>query len=139
MKILGSIIVLSSLLLLAGCVTQEETSEIKTQLATLQDALSQEGQRITELELKIESISSEIQSLKPPVVVEVPKMTTEQITKIQLALTTAGFDAGKADGKMGPQTIQALKKFQEANGLKADGVIGKETWEKLQGYSNVIQ
>jgi len=139
MKIFGSIIVLFSLLLLAGCVTQEETSEIKTQLTTLQDSLAQESQRINELELKVESISSEIQSLKPPVVIEVPKMTTEEIKKIQTALTTAGFDAGQADGKMGPQTIQAIKKFQETNGIKADGIIGKETWEKLQGYINAIK
>jgi murein L,D-transpeptidase YcbB/YkuD len=139
MKILGSIIVLSSLLILAGCAAKEETSEIKSQLASFQDSLSQESQRINELELKVESISSELQALKPPVVIEVPKMTTEEVKKIQTALTAAGFDAGSADGKMGPQTIQAIKKFQETNGIKADGIIGKETWEKLQGYINAIK
>lgn len=142
MKILGSIgsitIALCLVFLLSGCVSQQETDEIKNQLASFKDSLSQESQRINELETKIESISSELQVLKPPVVSEMPKMTTEEIKKIQTALTTAGFDAGQADGKMGPQTIQAIKKFQETNGIKADGIIGKETWEKLQGYLNAI-
>lgn len=143
MKIWGSIIsialVLSLVFLLSGCVSQQETDEIKNQLTTLSDLVSQETQRITELELKVESLASEVQALRPPVVVEMPKMTTEEIKKIQTALNTAGFDAGQPDGKIGPQTIQAIKKFQETNGLKADGIIGRETWEKLQGYINAIQ
>lgn len=139
MKILRGIILLPLVFLSAGCVTKEETDEIKSQLASCKDSLSNETQRINELEFKVEAISSDLQSLKPPVPVEMPKMTIEEIKKVQLALATAGFDAGKADGKMGPQTIQAIKKFQETNSIKADGIVGKETWEKLQGYINAIK
>ncbi len=134
MKIVTGIVLLSLVFFFSGCTTKEETSEIKTQLTSLQDLLSQEKQRVIELEYKIETLSSELQSLKGIAVYEEkPKVTPDDFTKkVQLALATAGFNPGKADGKMGHQTIQAIKDFQEANGLEVDGVVDKETWEKLQ-------
>jgi len=52
--------------------------------------------------------------------------------KIQVALKKAGYYNGTVDGKPGAATIQAIKSFQKANGLKADGVVGALTWEKLK-------
>jgi N-acetylmuramoyl-L-alanine amidase len=37
------------------------------------------------------------------------------------------------DGIYGPQTEAAIKKFQQQNGLTADGIIGAITWQKLVG------
>ena len=37
------------------------------------------------------------------------------------------------DGISGPQTEAAIKKFQQQNGLTADGIIGAITWQKLVG------
>jgi N-acetylmuramoyl-L-alanine amidase len=37
------------------------------------------------------------------------------------------------DGIYGPQTQAAIKKFQQQNGLTADGIIGAITWQKLVG------
>ena len=115
---------------------KQETAQIKTQMTTLQDSLAQEKQKTVELEAKMEALSVELQSLGGVAVTgETPQVAVDELTKkIQLALYAAGFDPGKIDGKMGPQTIQAIKNFQEAKGLKADGIVGKETWEKLQGY-----
>jgi len=39
----------------------------------------------------------------------------------------------KADGDFGPGTEAALKKWQAANGLTADGVAGPKTLAKLLG------
>lgn len=53
---------------------------------------------------------------------------------IQTALQNAGFYNGTIDGKIGPGTRNAIRAFQEANGLTADGVCGRGTWEKLKTY-----
>lgn len=52
--------------------------------------------------------------------------------KVQTALKNAGYYSGPIDGKIGQKTREAIKSFQSANGLKADGVVGPSTWEKLK-------
>jgi N-acetylmuramoyl-L-alanine amidase len=39
----------------------------------------------------------------------------------------------EADGIFGPQTEEAIKKFQRQNGLLADGIVGGMSWQKLIG------
>jgi len=62
------------------------------------------------------------------------KLPKDRKKQIQIALQKAGFYKGKIDGKIGPQTKEAIKAFQKANGLKADGIVGKRTIEKLNKY-----
>ena len=54
--------------------------------------------------------------------------------EIQIALKNAGFYAGPIDGKIGPKTKEAIREFQKARGLKADGKIGTKTWAELQKH-----
>jgi peptidoglycan hydrolase-like protein with peptidoglycan-binding domain len=54
--------------------------------------------------------------------------------KIQRALQAAGVYTGKVDGKIGAGTKAAIVEFQKSHGLKADGVLGKKTWEELKTY-----
>lgn len=54
--------------------------------------------------------------------------------RIQTALKNAGFYTGAVDGKVGRQTKQAIKEFQRAHGLAADGRVGSKTWAQLAQY-----
>ncbi|MBU4304637.1 MAG: peptidoglycan-binding protein [Candidatus Omnitrophica bacterium] len=58
-----------------------------------------------------------------------------RIKKIQRMLKNAGFYKGNIDGKNGLQTKNAVKEFQKAKGLEADGVVGTKTWNELNNYS----
>ena len=48
------------------------------------------------------------------------------VVEIQTALIEEGFDI-EADGYYGPKTKEAVRAFQEANGLEIDGYVGEET------------
>lgn len=54
-----------------------------------------------------------------------------QVKVLQWLLDEKGFDPGKADGIFGGNTLAALKAFQKAKGLSADGICGKKTWTKI--------
>lgn len=56
----------------------------------------------------------------------------EQVMSLQQALTAKGF-AVATDGDFGPSTDAAVKQFQAARGLQADGVVGSQTWNALLG------
>lgn len=44
-----------------------------------------------------------------------------------------GFTGADIDGKCGPKTSEAIKKFQKENGLMVDGSCGPNTWKVLLG------
>jgi peptidoglycan hydrolase-like protein with peptidoglycan-binding domain len=50
---------------------------------------------------------------------------------IQKALQMAGYNPGPIDGNMGPQTVAAIKKLQQANGLPADRCLNQPTQAAL--------
>lgn len=56
---------------------------------------------------------------------------TKQVSLIQERLTALGFFDRKITGGYYEHTHAAVKKFQQYNGLEADGVVGEQTWNVL--------
>lgn len=46
------------------------------------------------------------------------------VLEIQRRLSSLGYQPGPLDGIRGPKTIAAIKQFQRARGLVADGIVG---------------
>jgi Putative peptidoglycan binding domain len=61
-----------------------------------------------------------------------PGATGSEVKALQQSLASLGYDPGTPDGNYGPSTQAAVEKFQAANGLATDGVVGAETLAKLQ-------
>ena len=57
----------------------------------------------------------------------------EAVKALQILLNGRGYGCGSADGIFGDKTTAAVKKYQTAHGLYADGVCGALTWSALIG------
>ncbi len=135
-------ILLTSIIIftLTGCATSRKTAtgseveELQTKISDLEKQLQEKDDEVRDLEERLskikEPLSEEIVNSQE---VDISKVTPK---KIQTALKNAGFYSGTIDGKIGKKTKEAIKEFQKANSLKPDGIVGKQTWARLQKYLN---
>ena len=49
------------------------------------------------------------------------------VRSLQSKLTAGGFTPGPVDGRFGPMTKAAVQRFQQADGLAVDGIVGPRT------------
>lgn len=54
------------------------------------------------------------------------------VRNIQAGLQRLGYDPGPADGRFGPQTESAIRRFQQDNGLTIDGQPTAAVWQQIQ-------
>lgn len=59
------------------------------------------------------------------------RATADQIKQAQAILKQRSFYSGEQTGKLGTDTRDGLKKYQQAEGLKATGTLNKVTLEKM--------
>jgi hypothetical protein len=61
-----------------------------------------------------------------------PGDTGAQVKRLQRALAQLGYAPGSVDGDYGPSTVAAVKRFQQASKLTADGILGPATLRALK-------
>lgn len=54
---------------------------------------------------------------------------------LQFVLSKLGYAVGAVDGAFGTNTANAVRAFQQANGLTPDGIVGRNTWYKLNNLT----
>ncbi len=134
MRIVSFILLGGLLIGSTGCASRgnydSQISLLQTQLAETQAALKAEQEKNLALQrgptIPVEPYQGAM--YRTATGFQVPAMD------IQKALKKAGYYSGTADGKMGPDSREALRNFQRDNGLTADGVCGRQTWNKLKQH-----
>lgn len=58
-------------------------------------------------------------------------LDSSTVQQIQTKLNEQGFDVGPVDGKFGPKTRQALRQFQQKQGIETTGQIDQQTLAAL--------
>ncbi len=128
------------LISLGGCATARkgnglEVQGLKNQITVLETQLQTKEDEINSLKESIaqqqeKGATVEKQAGKKKLIGEVKSRPSTK--QIQIALKNAGFDPGSTDGIMGKKTVEAIKAFQKAHNLTADGKVGKSTWDLLK-------
>ena len=140
-------------LLFSGCATSQghkaAVDDLNSRVNVLENDLERKDRELADLQNRVNDLNKKlvekdktIQTLspRPPSrktgstedhlgVIRVPV----SVEDLQTALKNAGFYKGNIDGKLGPNTISAISEFQKSQGLTADSIVGKKTWEALQG------
>lgn len=55
----------------------------------------------------------------------------DSVSELQRLLNGYGYDCGSVDGIFGSRTKAAVVRFQRANDLAPDGIVGPLTWGQL--------
>lgn len=66
------------------------------------------------------------------------KMSGDDVRWIQTKLKEYGFLDGKIDNFFGENTLIAITNFQRKVGIKADGIVGQQTWSQIVNYKSKI-
>ncbi|MBI4227756.1 MAG: peptidoglycan-binding protein [Candidatus Omnitrophica bacterium] len=128
-------------LLLAGCATinPQEHDQLRAQVGGLQSSVAALTSQVEELRARQQALEGQawdrgIRPLPARPSADAPGHRVLTAREIQQALQRAGFYEGPMDGKIGPNTRVAIKAFQSAHHLTADGVAGTQTMRALQPY-----
>jgi len=146
-KVAYFVVALLALCLVSGCSSvpkqlKVEVSDIKTKVDTLETRVEGIETKTADVERMSSDTARAIEDMKSKPAAGTNysikhhsgAKSKESTKDIQICLKNAGFYNGKIDGVKGRQTKKAVKDFQEANNLKADGVVGPKTWDALSKY-----
>ena len=155
--------IVAGALAFSGCATTQtktQNEQIASRVTDLEKNLQAKDAEIVDLQYLVKDLSSKVDTSKPTESDQASadsQNSTDQSgpandhsdissvganivrvkvspEKIQRALKAAGVYTGPIDGKIGAGTKEAIVEFQKSHGLKADGVLGKKTWDALKVY-----
>ena len=145
----------------SGCATTQmktQNEQMESRVTELEKNLQAKDAEIVDLQYQVKDLSSKVDTTKPaesdqasqetqsssdqaesanshadlgPIGANIIRVKVSP-ERIQRALKSAGVYTGPVDGKIGPATKEAIIEFQKSHNLKADGVLGKKTWEVLK-------
>jgi peptidoglycan hydrolase-like protein with peptidoglycan-binding domain len=134
MKRVYFIVLLMGFFALSGCVTTKPPVSSETTAAPV---VQEYQAKINSLENELNRAKDENYSLRKQLEAAGKReVRMPNGTEIQAALKKAGLFKGEIDGKIGPETKEAIRKFQQGNGMTPDGVVGSKTWVLLSKYLN---
>jgi peptidoglycan hydrolase-like protein with peptidoglycan-binding domain len=146
----------------SGCASTQmktQNEQIESRVTDLEKSVQAKDAEIVDLQYQVKDLSSKVDGSKPAEADQAAPQASQDSTdqadsvkvpegadsaqivrvkvnpeKIQRALKSAGVYTGRVDGKIGPGTKEAIIEFQKSHGLKADGVLGKKTWDELKVF-----
>lgn len=141
-------IALLAAFIISGCGTtpkkvQAEVTGIKARVETLESRVESVETKQAEVERTAAEQAQALEDLKASSAPQAKSNISvksrddtrgSRMKDIQQALKKAGYYDGKIDGVKGKGTKKAIKDFQKANGLMADGMVGSRTWDLLSRY-----
>jgi len=126
---------------LTGCATKGtvrqkdmEIQGLKNQVTVLETQIQNKEQEINGLKEALNTRQAEEAKVESEAKENAVVKAHTSVKDLQMALQNAGYKPGKIDGRMGTQTRDALKAFQKAHDLKANGRANKKTWALLGKY-----
>lgn len=127
-----------------GCASLSKNKKALSELEEKVSNLEERTQKIEEGQDRLQKMVSDQTKIQKEILNKLEVLEGKGVGKevegipsnkdIQTALKNAGFYNDEIDGKIGTKTRQAIMEFQEQNGLKVDGVVGKNTWDLLSRF-----
>jgi peptidoglycan hydrolase-like protein with peptidoglycan-binding domain len=117
--------------LIAGCATCDTSrlDNLDARVKALESSTSGRSDVSSEMSVDKTSVTTGAETMPAVVAPDSPTKAD-----IQACLKNAGYYDGPVDGKFGPRTKKAIEDFQNANELMADGKVGPNTWNKLKKF-----
>lgn len=140
-------------------------NQLQIKVAQLERKIEDKDAELTSLKKRVEDIEDDLDGLEPYSVAEpsfgyyqetAPAARAKEVKPasatvkdeeniirvsagamaVQQALKKTGYYTGVVDGKAGPATKKAIENFQKDQGLKVDGIVGQQTWDRLRARAN---
>lgn len=120
-------------LVLTGCVTGQKQQKQTKQISDYERS-SRTYYEATPTQKEARPPTKHLEPSVQPSEKKYDKPIQLNARQIQKALKNTGCYQGPIDGIIGAKTKSAIVRFQNAHGLKPDGIVGKKTSAELNKY-----